>query len=40
MKSNIIFSIEQHVDWITDCIEFMQAKGMAAVEAEQGAETQ
>ena len=40
VKSNMIFSIEQHVDWITDCIEFMQAKGIAAIEAEQGAETQ
>ena len=39
VKSNVIFSIEHHVDWIADCLEFMQAKGIASIEAEQGAET-
>jgi cyclohexanone monooxygenase len=36
--SNMIVSIEQHVDWITDCLTFMRARGLAAMEAEKNAE--
>ena len=36
--SNMIVSIEQHVDWITDCISFMRDRGFEAMEAEQDAE--
>jgi cyclohexanone monooxygenase len=36
--SNMIVSIEQHVDWIADCLKFMRARGLKAMEAEQGAE--
>jgi cyclohexanone monooxygenase len=31
--SNMIVSIEQHVDWIADCIGYMRAHGFAAMEA-------
>jgi cyclohexanone monooxygenase len=36
--SNMIVSIEQHVDWITDCLTFMRAHGLAVAEAEKSAE--
>ena len=36
--SNMIVSIEQHVDWIADCLKFMRERGLEAIEAEQGAE--
>ncbi|MFM7779968.1 MAG: cyclohexanone monooxygenase, partial [Alphaproteobacteria bacterium] len=36
--SNMIVSIEQHVDWIMDCLAGMQAKGHATVEADRDAE--
>src|SRR5207249_3286716 len=31
--SNMIVSIEQHVDWIADCITYMSERGYAAIEA-------
>jgi cyclohexanone monooxygenase len=31
--SNMIVSIEQHVDWITDCIAAMHERGIASIEA-------
>jgi cyclohexanone monooxygenase len=31
--SNMIVSIEQHVDWIADCIAYMRERGYAAIEA-------
>ena len=34
--SNMIVSIEQHVDWIADCIGYMRDRGLDAMEAEQG----
>ena len=38
--SNMVVSIEQHVDWISDCIEAMRERGVerieATAEAEQG----
>jgi cyclohexanone monooxygenase len=36
--SNMIVSIEQHVDWITDCIAYMRERGFEAMEAKQEAE--
>jgi cyclohexanone monooxygenase len=30
--SNMIVSIEQHVDWITDCIEYLRANGLQTIE--------
>src|SRR5436305_3556006 len=36
--SNMIVSIEQHVDWITDCIGYMRARGVVSMEASQQAE--
>ncbi|WP_024508711.1 NAD(P)/FAD-dependent oxidoreductase [Bradyrhizobium sp. ARR65] len=36
--SNMIVSIEQHVDWIADCLAFMHAKGLNLMEAEKDAE--
>ena len=36
--SNMIVSIEQHVDWIADCIVYMRAKGLDTMEATPEAE--
>jgi cyclohexanone monooxygenase len=36
--SNMIVSIEQHVDWITDVLAWMRDRKLDAMEAEQGAE--
>jgi cyclohexanone monooxygenase len=36
--SNMIVSIEQHVDWIADCIAHMRDRGFEAMEANQDAE--
>ncbi|MBI3514757.1 MAG: NAD(P)/FAD-dependent oxidoreductase [Proteobacteria bacterium] len=36
--SNMIVSIEQHVDWLADCIGHARARGATAVEATQAAE--
>ena len=36
--SNMIVSIEQHVDWIADCVSYMRDRGLAAMEAERDAE--
>ncbi|WP_291858609.1 NAD(P)/FAD-dependent oxidoreductase [Bradyrhizobium sp.] len=36
--SNMIVSIEQHVDWITDCIAWMRDRGLDSMEAKQDAE--
>jgi cyclohexanone monooxygenase len=36
--SNMIVSIEQHVDWIADCIGYMRDRGFEAMEAEKDAE--
>jgi cyclohexanone monooxygenase len=37
--SNMMVSIEQHVEWITDCLEHLKARGMATIEADAKAET-
>ncbi len=36
--SNMMVSIEQHVDWIADCIAHMRDRGFEAMEAEKQAE--
>lgn len=36
--SNVIVSIEQHVEFITDCIDHMRAEGLSRIDPEQGAE--
>ena len=36
--SNMIVSIEQHVDWITDCIAWMRDRGLDTMEANRDAE--
>ena len=36
--SNMIVSIEQHVDWITECLSHMRKKGVGTIEATQQAE--
>jgi cyclohexanone monooxygenase len=36
--SNMIVSIEQHVDWIADCITYMRAHGRARIEAQPEAQ--
>jgi cyclohexanone monooxygenase len=36
--SNMIVSIEQHVDWISDCIAWMRDRGFEAMEANKDAE--
>ena len=36
--SNMIVSIEQHVDWIADCIGYMRERDLDAMEASEDAE--
>ncbi len=36
--SNMMVSIEQHVDWITDCLAHLRARGLATIEPTQEAE--
>jgi cyclohexanone monooxygenase len=36
--SNMIVSIEQHVEWIADCLAYMRDRGLDAMEAEKAAE--
>jgi cyclohexanone monooxygenase len=36
--SNMMVSIEQHVDWIADCVAWMRAHGLETMEARQDAE--
>ena len=36
--SNMIVSIEQHVDWIADCIEHLNARQLDSIEADRDAE--
>jgi cation diffusion facilitator CzcD-associated flavoprotein CzcO/acetyl esterase/lipase len=39
VKSNMVFSIEQHVDWISDCIAHLEARKIAAIEPAIESET-
>ena len=36
--SNMIVSIEQHVDWIADCLDYMRGRGLDCMEARRDAE--
>jgi cation diffusion facilitator CzcD-associated flavoprotein CzcO len=36
--SNMMVSIEQHVDWVADCLGYMQDNGFTVMEADQAAE--
>ena len=36
--SNMLVSIEQHVDWVSDCIKWMKAEGKATIEPSDSAE--
>jgi cation diffusion facilitator CzcD-associated flavoprotein CzcO/acetyl esterase/lipase len=36
--SNMMVSIEQHVDWITDCLEYLRDRGFKAIEPTETAE--
>lgn len=36
--TNMLPSIEQHVDWIADCIAYLDEKGLSAIEADIDAE--
>jgi cation diffusion facilitator CzcD-associated flavoprotein CzcO len=36
--SNMIVSIEQHVDWIADCLTYLRARGLATIDATVPAE--
>jgi cyclohexanone monooxygenase len=38
VKSNMIASIEQHVDWIADCLRHLDDKEIRQIEADEGAE--
>ena len=36
--SNMMVSIEQHVDWIADCVAYLRSRGVDCIEATQAAE--
>jgi cyclohexanone monooxygenase len=36
--SNMINSIEQHVEWITDCVAYMRERGLTRIEADDAAQ--
>jgi len=36
--SNMMVSIEQHVDWITDCVAWLRSRGLDCIEATQAAQ--
>jgi cyclohexanone monooxygenase len=38
VKSNMVLSIEQHVDWIAECLSYMAARDLREVEADPQAE--
>ncbi len=38
VMTNMMVSIEQHVDWIADCLAHMEAEGLTTIEAEAPAE--
>lgn len=38
--SNMPVSIEQHVEWISDCIEYLQKNGISTIEATADSEEQ
>jgi cyclohexanone monooxygenase len=38
VKSNMVTSIEQHVEWIADCLAYLRQHGIGTIEPEQSAE--
>ena len=38
VKSQMILSCEQHVDWIANCLEHLRAEGLGVIEPEEAAE--
>ncbi len=38
VKTNMVSSIEQHVDWIADCVQHLNENGIGQIEADQGTE--
>ena len=38
VKSQMIHSIEQHVDWITDCLAHLRAKGLSTIQPTEAAQ--
>jgi len=38
VKTNMVASIEQHVDWIVDCLKYLRDKGIRQIEASESAE--
>jgi cyclohexanone monooxygenase len=40
VKTQMILSIEQHTDWIADCLEKMRAGGLARIEPTEESETE
>jgi cyclohexanone monooxygenase len=36
--SNVLVSIEQHVDWIADCLVYLRERGMGSIEPQRAAE--
>ena len=38
--TNMLPSIEQHVDWIADCLAYLRSRGMAQIEPTQEAENE
>ena len=37
--TNMVVSIEQHVEWITECLEYMRSQGLRAIEAQVEAQS-
>ena len=40
MKSQMILSIEQHVNWIVDCMQRLRSRDLTRIEANQQSETE
>jgi cyclohexanone monooxygenase len=38
VKSNMVASIEQHVDWIADCLRYLRDKKISRIEADESAQ--
>ncbi|MEA2928199.1 MAG: cyclohexanone monooxygenase [Hyphomicrobiales bacterium] len=38
VKTNMVASIEQHVDWIADCLQYLRSKQIRQIEADESAE--
>ncbi len=36
--ANMIAGIEQHVDWVADCLKYLKSKGFASIDADSGYE--